>query len=122
MFAKKKEIEILNFGAKSQAFTYLFSKLIAQGEDDLLAAEKAEKFAEIVAKGQNLPDCVPEEKNGLQKGIEYCKQLASLKQDNPEIWDFVTGAIGGLAAGFISKKAPAPVEVVKDNIDFDKLN
>jgi hypothetical protein len=56
----------------------------------------------------------------LEKGIGYVKQLAALKKENPEIWDMVTGALGGVIGGFSGGGVVIEEPVVKD-IDFETL-
>jgi hypothetical protein len=80
---KKKEVP--SFTSRSEAFDYLFADLVENGRDMMEAAEQASKFADIVAKNKQLPDTPPKQLNGLEKGIGYMKQLATLKKENPEI-------------------------------------
>jgi hypothetical protein len=117
---RRKDFTLINFSSKAQAFTYLFSKLISKGEDELKAAEKAKEFANIVAEAQGLPDVNPIPKNGIQKGIEYVQQLTVIKSQYPEVWDILIGAVGGLAGGFIGNKV-SEEPVKKEEINFDEL-
>ena len=117
-FARPKEVP--SFSSRSDAFDYMFADLVDRGRDMLDAAEQAEKFADIIAKNKKLPDTPPKELNGLEKGIGYVKQLAALKKENPEIWDMVTGALGGVIGGFSGGGVAIEEPVVKD-IDFESL-
>ena len=49
------------------------------------------------------------------------KQLAALKKENPEIWDMVTGALGGVIGG-LSGGSVAIDEPVIRNIDFENID
>ena len=117
-FTRPKEVP--SFASRSDAFDYMFADLVDRGRDMLDAAEQAEKFADIIAKNKKLPDTQPKELNGLEKGIGYVKQLAALKKENPEIWDMVTGALGGVIGGFSGGGVTIEEPVVKD-IDFESL-
>ena len=49
------------------------------------------------------------------------KQLAALKKENPEIWDMVTGALGGAIGGFSGGAVAIEEPVIKD-IDFESID
>lgn len=117
-FTKK---EVPSFGSRSEAFDYMFAEMVGRGRDMMEAAEQASKFADIVAKNKQLPDVPPKELNGLEKGIGYMKQLTSLKKENPEIWDMVTGALGGVIGGFTGNGSLVIEEPKVVDIDFENL-
>ena len=75
-----------------------------------------------MAKNKQLPDVPPKELNGLEKGIGYMKQLASLKKENPEIWDMITGALGGVIGGFTGSGSVTIEEPKVVDIDFENLD
>lgn len=116
---KKKEVP--SFTSRSEAFDYLFAELVENGRDMMEAAEQASKFADIVAKNKQLPDTPPKQLNGLEKGIGYMKQLATLKKENPEIWDMITGALGGVIGGFTGSGSVVVEEPQVVDIDFENL-
>jgi hypothetical protein len=118
-FVKPKEVP--SFSSRSDAFDYMFADLVERGRDMIEAAEQAERFADIIAKNKKLPDTPPKELNGLEKGIGYVKQLAELKKENPDIWDMITGALGGVIGGF-SGGSVAIEEPVIRNIDFENID
>lgn len=117
-FVKPKEVP--SFSSRSDAFDYMFADLVERGRDMIEAAEQAERFADIIAKNKKLPDTPPKELNGLEKGIGYVRQLAELKKENPDIWDMITGALGGVIGGFSGGGVAIEEPVVKD-IDFESL-
>ena len=117
-FTRPKEVP--SFSSRSDAFDYMFADLVERGRDMIEAAEQAEKFADIIAKNKKLPDTPPKELNGLEKGIGYVKQLAALKKENPEIWDMVAGALGGVIGGF-SGGSVAIEEPVTREVNLDEI-
>lgn len=108
------------FGSRSEAFDYMLSELVAKGRDMMDAAEQAGRFAEIVATNKRLPDVPAKERNMLEKGIDYAKQIAALKQENPEVWEIATSAIGGVI-GAVGGGGVSIEEPVKAAIDFNSL-
>ena len=113
-----------SFKSRSEAFDYMLSDLISRGEDMMKAAEKANAFAEIVATNKSLPNTSPVPLNTMERVVGYIKMAAQLKKDNPEVWDLLTGALGGLVSGFavLTTNTPPPtVEQTYEKIDFDKL-
>lgn len=113
-----------SFKSRSEAFDYMLSDLISKGEDMMKAAEKANAFAEIVATNKSLPNTSPVPLNTMERVVSYIKMAAQLKKDNPEVWDLLTGALGGLVSGFAvltTNTPPSTVEQTYEKIDFDKL-
>lgn len=117
----QKYKEIPNFTSRSEAFDFMLAHLVGKGRDMMEAAEQASKFADIIAQNKKLPDTPPRPMNGLDQGIAYVKQLAALKKENPEVWDMVTGALGGVIGGFTGGGSMAIEEPVQEAIDFDSL-
>lgn len=115
----KQITQIPRFAFRSEAFDYYFAKLLAEGKDEMTAAEQADRFATIVATNKRLPDAPPPPMSAIDKGIFYANQIASLKRDHPDIWDLLTsGLIGGFTGG---ATAVAMQEPPTENIDFDNL-
>lgn len=121
IFTFKQPKSVPAFASRAEAFDYMLSELVGNGRDMMEAAEQASRFADIVATNKKLPDSPPKELNGLDKGIAYMKQLATIKQENPEIWDMVTGALGGVIGSFSGGGKVAIEEPPVADIDFDSL-
>lgn len=121
IFTFKQSKSVPAFASRAEAFDYMLSELVGKGRDMMEAAEQASRFADIVATNKKLPDAPPKELNGLDKGIAYMKQLATIKQENPEIWDMVTGALGGVIGSFSGGGKVAIEEPPVAVIDFDSL-
>ena len=118
----KQITQIPRFAFRSEAFDYYFAKLLAEGKDEMTAAEQADRFATIVATNKRLPDAPPPPMSAIDKGIFYANQIASLKRDHPDAWDLLTSVAGGLIGGFAGgTTAVAIQEPPTDKIDFDNL-
>lgn len=85
----------------------------------MTAAEKAEAFAEIIAKNRALPEAP---KNIIGQCVDVIKQVAEVKKDYPEAWEAVGGILSGVIGLIGGKKA---AEITDDKpaepIDFDNL-
>ncbi|MEG1290419.1 MAG: hypothetical protein RRY36_08120 [Bacteroidaceae bacterium] len=120
----KKEIQQPKFTSKSSAFDFMFAISLAKGEDPLIAAEKSESFATIVAKNKCLPDVDQVEKQGIEKAFVYLKQIVAIKKEHPDVWELGSAAIGGVLGAVVGTKAEETHEPKqpKENIDFNNLS
>ena len=119
-FSKHKQVP--SFAFRSEAFDYYFAKALSEGKDEIVAAEQAEKFADIVAKNKHLPDAPPPPMTTIQKGVHYINQIVAIKNEHPELWSMATGVLGGLIGGFAGGATVASAqEPTIEKIDFDKL-
>ena len=122
LFGDKKVIP--SFTSRASAFEYAFAEAVERGVDMRDAAKKANEFADIVAANMGLPPTPPKPKNAIDTAVGYVQQIAVLKQTNPEVWEFVTGAIGGVISSvalFSSPSQQTQPEVSPAKIDFDKI-
>lgn len=113
-----------SFTSRASAFDYAFAEAVEDGMDMLEAAEKANKFADIVASNKGLPPTPPKPKNAIDTAVGYVQQIAVLKQTNPEVWELVTGAIGGVISSVALFSSPSPQVqpgATPAKIDFDKI-
>lgn len=115
---------IPNFQSRAEAFDFMVAERVRQGDDYALAAEKADKFADIITKNKKLPATTPKPKNGIEAAVDYVEQIASIKTNHPEVWDLVVGGLGGLISGFLTKgsnSSPIEEDIKPAEIDFDKI-
>lgn len=111
-----------SFNYRTEAFDYYFARSIEQGVDEIVAAEQAEKFAEIITRNKRLPDAPKPPMSVIEQGVYYANQIASIKREHPDIWDLLTSVAGGIIGGFTGgATAVAIQEPPSENIDFDKL-
>lgn len=109
------------FNSRSEAFDYLLASLVADGVPIEEAANRANTFAEVVAKNKKLPNVPERPKTTIEQGITVIQQVASVKRDYPEVWNLVTGALGGLIGGFAGATISENNEEQRDQIDFENL-
>lgn len=108
------------FQSKAEAFDYMFTHLCAQGMDMMDAAQKAQTFAEIVAKNRALPD---KPKGIMGQCMDLMKQVSEVKKEYPDMWDIVSGVLGGVVGVVAGTKAvessqdDEPIEI----LDFDNM-
>lgn len=121
LFSKEQK-QVPRFAYRSEAFDYYFMRSIEEGKDEMVAAEQADKFADIVAKNKRLPDSPPPPMNAIEKGVYYANQIASVKREHPDIWELVTSVAGGLIGGFAGGTTVATIQEPKrQEIDFENL-
>lgn len=117
---------IPNFASRSDAFDFMMAERISKGDDYAEAAERADKFADIITKNKKLPSAPPKPKNGIEKAVGFVEQIVAVKKEHPEVWELLVGGVGGLISGFalLSGKGqpPAPsAEQPREEIDFDNI-
>ena len=116
-----KDRQVPTFRYLSEAFDYRFAELVERGRDMNEAAKEASEFAEIIATNKRLPDAPPPEMNAIEKGVYYAKQIAAVKQENPEMWEMLTSVAGGIIGGFTGGATVALAEPPTQHIDFTNL-
>lgn len=122
MFNKNNTQQVPNFTSRSEAFDYMFTQMCEKGADLMDAAERANSFADIIAKNKSLPDAPAAPKSVIETGIGYLKQIVVIKNEYPEVWDLAAGALGGLIGAFAGNKA-AQEDTQDDRppINFDEI-
>lgn len=123
-FFDKDKRQVPTFTSRAAAFNFMFAEQVERGMGMMEAAEQANKFADIIATNQGLPHTPPKPQNGIEKMVGYIKTVAQVKQENPEVWELITGAAGGLISGFAlltSQSTPQQQPQQREEIDFDKI-
>lgn len=114
-----------NFQSRAEAFDFMVAERINKGDDYAEAAEKADKFADIIAKNKKLPPIPPKPKDAIDTVVGYANKIASVKREHPEVWELVVGGIGGLVSGFAllggKGHTPPSRRIKEEEIDFDKI-
>lgn len=112
-------MSVPTFKSRAEAFDYMFATLCEKGMDIMEAAEKAEAFAEIVAKNRALPEAP---KNFIGQCMDMLKEVSTIKKQYPEAWEIVGGVLSGVIGLVAGTKVVEEQEERKETIDFDKLN
>jgi hypothetical protein len=113
-------MDIPTFTSRAEAFDYMLTTLVGKGEDIMTAAEKAEAFADIVCRNRALPD---KPKTFVQQCVGALKEVSEVKREYPEMWEIVSGVLGGVVGVLAGSKASkethddSPVQP----LDFDNM-
>jgi hypothetical protein len=113
-------MDIPTFTSRAEAFDYMLTTLVGKGEDIMTAAEKAEAFADIVCRNRALPD---KPKTFVQQCVGALKEVSEVKREYPEMWEIVSGVLGGVVGVLAGSKAAkgahddSPVQP----LDFDNM-
>lgn len=121
MFKNKEERKLPCFTTRSEAFDYLFTELVEDGVEIENAAERANAFADVVARNKGLPDLPEKQKSAIEKGVGYIQQILVIKKKHPEIWELVAGLAGGVIGAFAGVKATDTSEAIPEPLDFDNM-
>lgn len=112
-------MSVPTFKSRAEAFDYMFATLCEKGMDVMEAAEKAEAFAEIVAKNRALPEAP---KNFIGQCMDMLREVSTIKKEYPEAWEIVGGVLSGVVGLVAGTKVVEEQEERKEAIDFDNLN
>lgn len=121
MFSKKEDRQIPAFATRSDAFDYLMAELVGDGVDVEEAAQRANAFADIVAKNKGLPDLPEKPKSTIEKGVGYLQQVLVIKKEHPEIWELLAGLAGGAIGAFAGIKTTDPPAEIPEPLDFNNM-
>lgn len=110
-----------SFESRAEAFDFMVSERVSKGDDYAEAVERADKFADIIAKNKKLPTTTPKPKNGIEKAVGYVEQIVAVRKEHPEVWELVVGLVSGFALLSGKGQAPPPAEAKVEEIDFDNI-
>ena len=112
-------MNIPTFKSRAEAFDFMLASLVEKGEDVMEAAQKAEQFAQIVCRNRALPD-IP--KTFVQQCVGTLKEFSELKRDYPDMWEIVSGVLGGVVGVLAgSKVASEQNDEQVQPLDFDNM-
>ena len=96
---------------------------LAKGDDYAEAVERADKFADLIAKNKKLPPTPPKQKDAIDTVVGYADKIASVKKEHPEVWELVVGGLGGLISGFLIKQSAEPEQSAepREDLDFETM-
>lgn len=111
------------FNSRSEAFDFMVADRLAKGDDYAEAVERADKFADLIAKNKKLPPTPPKQKDAIDTVVGYADKIASVKKDHPEVWELVVGGLGGLISGFLIKQSAEPerCDEPREDLDFETM-
>lgn len=122
----KKEVQQPTFSSVADAFTYMLAYQMDKNEDPMVAATKANEFAEIYAKNMGLPQQIEPPANGVDKYIQMAEKVGNYCDKHPKAAELLVGAATFFAGIIAGKKidnevAPTP-NLIAEPIDFNNLN
>lgn len=122
----KKEVQQPTFASRADAFTYMLAYQMDKNEDPMVAAAKANEFAEIYAKNMGLPQRIEPPANGVDKYIQMAEKVGNYCDKHPKAAELLVGAATFFAGIIAGKKidnevAPTP-NLIAEPIDFNNLN
>lgn len=111
------------FNSRSEAFDFMVADRLAKGDDYAEAVERADKFADLIAKNKKLPPTPPKQKDAIDTVVGYADKIASVKKEHPEVWELVVGGLGGLISGFLIKQSAEPEQSAepREDLDFETM-
>ena len=117
----KKEVE-LKFSTRADAFAYMLAHLLEKGKDPMDAAKQADEFANIFAVNMGLPTQVEPEVKGIDKYLKEANKIACYCKDNPQLVEFITGALTFAVGAIFGKKESQPEPKPIEKVEFDKID
>lgn len=110
----------MQFTTRAEAFAYMLKyQLEEKRAEPMVAAEKANEFADIFAKNLGVPD-VPVK--GVDKYMQMANKVVCYCEEHPKILEYAAGAATFLVGAIVGKKSEQNDEMPpQQSIDFDKI-
>lgn len=117
---KKINVQDMQFTTRAEAFAYMLKyQLEEKRAEPMVAAEKANEFADIFAKNLGVPD-VPVK--GVDKYMQMANKVVCYCEEHPKILEYAAGAATFLVGAIVGKKSEQNDEMPpQQSIDFDKI-
>lgn len=124
MWGKEKQEQLPMFCTRGEAFAYMLQQQLAGGVEAMVAAKKADEFAEIFAKNMQLPEKIEPQPKGIDKVLTSIDKVSVWVDQHPKVVEMIVPTVTFIAGLFTAKAtAPAPpAQMQNEPIDFDKLD
>lgn len=112
------------FTSRAEAFGYMLAYQMEEKKaDPMEAAQRANEFADIIAKNNGLPDAEIPRKEGVEKYLDGANKVICFCEQHPKAVDIITGAatfVLGIFAGkgIAENKEEHPK---REKIDFESV-
>jgi hypothetical protein len=114
-----------NFASRAEAFAYMYAWLLDKNNDPLLAAQKANEFADIYANNMALPNNVEPKAEGIDKYIQMADKISDYCDKHPKVTELLLGAVsfvGGLLVARTNQpQSTPPPPPQHEPIDFENV-
>ena len=115
-----------NFASRAEAFAYMYAWLLEKSNDPLIAAQKANEFADLYANNMALPNNVEPKAEGIDKYLQMFDKVSDYCDKHPKVTELLLGAVsfvGGLLVAKTTNNQPTPPPPAQQHepIDFDNV-
>ena len=124
MWGREKQEQLPMFCTRGEAFAYMLQQQLSGGIEAMVAAKKADEFAEIFAKNMQLPEKVEPQPKGIDKVLMSIDKVSVWVDQHPKVVEMVIPTVTFIAGLFTAKVAaptPPPTPPQNNPIDFDKV-
>lgn len=123
---KKQDTPELRFATRAEAFAYMLAYQLNEKAEPMVAAQKANEFADIFAKNMGIPVNITPPAEGVDKYIQMADKIVCYCDQHPKAVDMVVGVATFVLGAFTGKKAaqeeePKPQQP-QEPIDFENLD
>jgi hypothetical protein len=125
-FRSRSPQQVPSFSSRAEAFSYMLSRCLEQGDEPMRAAEKADTFANLFASNMGLPTSSVPPPEGMDKYLGYLQKASTFCEEHPKAVELVVGVVSFLAGSFVGRKAEQdderPHEPQHPPIDFSAID
>lgn len=118
-----KPVQVPAFTTRSEAFAYMLQQQLQGGVEAMVAARKADEFADIFAKNMQLPEKVEPQPKGIDKVLMSIDKVSVWVDQHPKVVEMIVPTVTFIAGLFTAKATtPAPPPPQNEPIDFEKID
>lgn len=114
-----------NFATRAEAFAYMLAyQLDEKNADPLVAAQKANEFADIYAKNLSLPNNMEPKPEGIDYYLQMIDKVSNYCDKHPKVTELLLGAVsfvGGLVVSKNNNNETYSPQTNNEPIDFDSV-
>ncbi|MBO5865930.1 MAG: hypothetical protein J6Q73_07770 [Bacteroidaceae bacterium] len=124
MWGEKKVAQMPTFATRGEAFAYMLQAQLSEGVEAMVAAKKADEFADIFAKNMQLPERVEPKPKGVDSVLATIDKVSVWVDAHPKVVEMIVPTITFVAGLFTAKAAappPPPPMQCNESIDFENV-
>lgn len=122
---KAQQEQLPVFTTRGEAFAYMLQQQLNDGVEAMVAAEKANAFAEIFARNMQLPEKVEPQPKGIDKVLMSIDKVSVWVDQHPKVVEMIVPTVTFIAGLFTAKaatSAPPPAPTQNEPIDFNTID